>query len=197
MSYSLVLHEPLEEEHGRAKDVGENILLHDIPEAYRVFLFYYPAAMRNEDLENGLRGLGDLTGQNLLVNMGKLNDPDYDKIAKMFGIDTLPVVIMTAEANLAASDDGTVNAFVRLDDSRLLTDPSRAISLLEQLFGLFLRGEIAEAIKKATWTQRAEGLRAITTIIVKGLRTLAGFVADRDIKISFLEGSLELAKRGG
>jgi hypothetical protein len=45
-----------------------------------VYLFYYPGAMPNQDLENALERLGNDAGTNLFVNKGKLNDPKYYKI---------------------------------------------------------------------------------------------------------------------
>ena len=195
MTYSLVLAErPLE---GRAKDVGENVLLSDLTNEYKVFAFYYPSALGNPDLEDALRGLGDLTGKNLLVNLGRLDDPNFDRIIKLFNIKSYPVITVTATAQLASPPDEYLNAYVRLENDRLLSDPVRAVTLLQEVYSLFLAGDIARALSKVKWTQRSEGLRALAAAIVDGLRHLAGFVAERDIKVSVMEGRFELTKSGG
>ena len=71
--------------------MGDNVFLANLPTDYKVFLFYYPSVIANEDLENGLRKLGDMTGKNLFVNFGLLNDPNYSIIQKTFQIKSFPV----------------------------------------------------------------------------------------------------------
>lgn len=192
MTYSLVLRPPPETV--VTKDIGENVFLADLSHEYKVFAFYYPTAMRNQELEAKLRDLGDLTGTNLLVNMGKLNDPALGKITQAFQIDTYPVIVVTATAALGGVPGQGISTYVRLDNGKLLADPARTVTLVQEIYGLFLRGEVADAISKAKWTQRTELLRAVAARITGGLRALAGFVADRDIKISLTQGSFELSK---
>jgi hypothetical protein len=67
-----VLTEPKGE---RTKDVGENVFLDDLSYSYKVYLFYYPSALPNEVLEDRLRRIGEMTGRNLFVNIGRLDDP--------------------------------------------------------------------------------------------------------------------------
>lgn len=179
------------------KDVGENVFLSDLPDDYKIFAFYYPSTTRDPALEGALRGLGELTGRNLFVTMGSLADPAFDKIISAFQIKRFPVIIMTATADLAGSVDAHVNVFARLDHSQLLSDSDRAITLVQELYALFLTGDIAAAISKAKWTQRSELLRAVGEVILRALRGIAGFVADRDIKFSLLDGSFELVKSSG
>jgi hypothetical protein len=192
VTHSLVLRTVPETE--VTKDIGENVFIRDLSADYKVFAFYYPSAMKNEELEAALRGLGDLTGKNLFVNIGKLNDPDFDRVVKMFEIDQYPVVVVTAIGALAGPEGATVSSFVRLDNSRILADPGRAVALLQEIYGLFLRGDIADAISKVEWRQRSEFVRAVAGAITRGLRALGGFVAERDLKISLVEGSFELVK---
>ena len=192
MTYSLVL--TSDEDVGITKDIGENVFLRDLSDEYKVFAFYYSSAMRNEDLESALRSLGDLTGKNLFVNIGKLNDPGFEKIVKTFDIKSFPVVVVTATTDLAGARQDDVNVFVRIDDKLLLADSARTIKLVEELYSLFLRGEIADAVSKAKWKERSELVRAVAQRITAGLRHLAGFVGDRDIKVSLLKGSFELTK---
>jgi len=179
------------------KDVGENTFLRDLSPEYKVFAFYYPSAMRSEDLETALRGLGELTGKNVFVNIGKLNDPDFDKIAGAFELTRFPVVVLTATADLAGTSVAHVNAYIRLDNDHLLSDPARTTALLQEASTLFLRGDVADAMSKAKWTQRSEGLRSVAEVVIAGLRHLAGFIADRDIKVSIVEGTFELTKSSG
>jgi hypothetical protein len=179
------------------KDIGDDVYLRDLSDEYKVFAFYYPSAMRDEALEEALRALGGLTGKNLFVNIGKLDDPSFDKIVGAFGIDRYPVVVMTATTELAGADGEHLTAFVRIDEGRLVNDPSRLVVLLQELYGLFLRGEIAAAMSKAKKKQRVEIVRAVGATIARALKSLGGFVADRDVKISLVEGSFELTKSAG
>jgi hypothetical protein len=178
------------------KDIGDNVYLSDMSADYKVFAFYYPSPMRDEELEAALRGLGELTGKNLFVNLGKLDDPALAKIIKTFEIDRFPVVVVTATSEFAGVDGEALTAFVRIDEPHLVTDASRLVTLVQELFGLFLRGEIAAAMAKAKRKQRFEIVRAVAATVGRALKGLGGFVADRDIKISLVEGSFELTKSG-
>lgn len=179
------------------KDIGDNVYLSDLSDEYKVFAFYYPSAMRDEDLEDALRGLGDLTGKNLFVNIGRLDDPAFGRIVKTFEIDRFPVVVMTATRELAAADDEPLTAFVRIDDGRLVADPPRLVTLVQEVYGLFLRGDIARAMSKAERKQRLEVVRAVAAAIGGALKGVGGFVADRDVRISVIEGSFELTRSAG
>lgn len=178
------------------RDIGENVFLSDLSDEYRVFAFYYPSAMRDEDLETALRGLGDLVGQNMFVNIGKLNDPSFAKIVEAFDIHDYPVLIVTATADLAGAREPGTNVYVRIDDKRLLADPARTVELVQEIYTLFLRGDIADAISKVGTAKRTELIRSVVEQIASGLRHIAGFVADRDFKVSLVEGSFEMTKSG-
>ncbi|KAF5428645.1 hypothetical protein C5S39_10980, partial [Candidatus Methanophagaceae archaeon] len=101
MHYQLVLRELIDVEKG-IKAVGENVFFDDLPSDCKVFALYYPAAVPNEDLENALRNLGNITGKNLFVNIGRLDDPNYDEIVDKFKIRNSPVIIVTAIDKLAS-----------------------------------------------------------------------------------------------
>jgi hypothetical protein len=176
------------------KDIGENIFLSDLGAEYKVFAFYYPSAMGDEGLEEGLRKLGALTGKNLFVNIGKLDDPSLNQIVTAFEIDSYPVVVVTATSELAGPDGEYLTAFARIDEGRLVGDPEKLVTLVQELYGLFLRGEIAAAMAKAKRKQRLEIVRAVAATIGRALKGLGGWVADRDVKVSVLEGKFELTK---
>jgi hypothetical protein len=190
--YSLVLKD--NPKLGRPRRIGENVFLADVPDECKVFAFYYPSSMRDEALDAALRSLGDMAGDNLFVNIGKLDDPAFDKIIKAFGITTFPVVVVTAASELAgtAGDEGSV--YVRLDDKRLLADTPRTVALLEQVYALFLRGEIAAAAATAERKQRAEIVRAVMSHVADALRGLKNFVVERDLKVSVMTGTFELTR---
>jgi hypothetical protein len=190
--YSLTL--VTDEGVGITKDIGENVFLSDLSDEYQVFAFYYPPPMPDEDLEAGLRSLGDLTGRNLLVNIGKLNDPSFAKIVKAFDIHDYPVVVVTATSDLAGAREDDVNFYVRIDDKRVLSDTARTVELVQEIYTLFLRGDIADAISKVKSKERAELIRAVARRIGSVLHHLAGFVADRDFKVSIVQGTFEMTK---
>ncbi len=72
------------------KAVGENILLANLTDDYKVYAFYYPGQPPNAALEKQLRALGKDTGKNLLVNIGRFNDPEFDRVVKMLGSRSIP-----------------------------------------------------------------------------------------------------------
>ncbi len=191
MAYELVIQE------APGKDVGDNVFLQNLPAEYKVYLFYYPGAMPDERLEKALRNLGEMTGKNLFVNIGRLNDPEHEKIVGRFEIKNYPVILITAVGSLAAPQGEFCSAYARLDSKRLLGSPERTVECVQELFNLFLRGEVAKAISQAKWKQRAELAAVLGRYITDALKGLKDFVASRDISISFLEGKFELKRSGG
>jgi hypothetical protein len=178
------------------KDSGDNILLSNLSADYRVYAFYYPGQPADEEFEAKLRVLGDAAGKNLLVNIGRYNDPEFDRIVALFGITKYPVIVMTAVAPLAASLDENMTAYARLDSDYLLNSHERTLNCVESLFNLFLQGKVADAVSKAKWAQRAGFLRALGGVIGAGLSKIAGLVFDRDIALEFVGVKLELKKTG-
>jgi hypothetical protein len=193
MNYQLILAEPP----GETKDVGENVFFADLPAEYKVYAFYYGGAMGNETLEARLRALGGTTGNNLFVNIGRLDDPKFDEIQKRFEIRKLPVIIVTAIDDLASPAGEYVTAFARLDSKSLLDAPDRTIECVQELFNLFLQGKVREAMTHAKWQQRKELLKGLTSFFAGPLKSLKDFMFERDISISVLQGKFELKKHGG
>ena len=126
MTFQLVLTEASAE---NPKDIGENVFFDNLDTDYKVYLFYYPGTMADRALESRLRELGDITGKNLFVNIGRLNDKRHDQIVQRFDVKKYPVIIVAAEATLASSTDEYVSAFVRLDSEHLLASPERAVDV--------------------------------------------------------------------
>jgi hypothetical protein len=180
-----------------AKAVGENVFFSDLPGDCKVFLFYYPGAMPDPNLEPKLRALGERTGTNLFVNIGWLNDPQYDKIVKYFGITKNPVIIMTAIPELASPLGDYATLYARLDSSKLLGFADHTIQCVQELFNLFIQGKVAEAINQAKSAQAKEFLLSVTRSVVGALKSVVGFIADHDISFSFLGAKLEVKKSGG
>jgi len=178
------------------KDIGENVFFGDLDLDYKVYAFYYPGAMPNEVLEKGLRNLGEQTGKNLFVNIGRLDDPEYSKIAKAFELRNLPAIVVTAVADLASADNEYLTAYARLDGKNLLKSADKTIQCLQKLFDLFIRGEVSGAIRQAKWRQRVELLAVVGKTFTEGLKSLGSFVADRDISFSLVEGKFELKRSG-
>jgi hypothetical protein len=196
MGYSLVLRARSDGEPG-AKDFGENVFLDDLSADYKVFVFYYPGAMVDEAMENKLKDLGRITGKNVFVNIGRLNDPQLSKIVSQFHIRNYPVVVVTALAGLASPPDEFLSAYARLDSKHLLGSPERTYECVQTIASLFMAGSVAEAVSKAKWTQRTEALKALAHFMSGPLQAIGGFIADRDISVSVAEGKFELKKSGG
>jgi hypothetical protein len=152
--------------------------------------------MPNEDLENKLRKFGNIIGKNLFVNIGRLNDPNYKKIASRFEIRDLPVIIITAIDGLSSvkTERYYSTFFVRLDSKILLHSVDLTIKSIEQLFNLFIGGQISEALSQYRHDQRNAFLSKLKVVILNSLKVMAKFLFDRDISISLLEGKFELKR---
>ena len=205
MPYELVLTEPepasVGPTRGDAPAVGAargftRVFVKDLPDDYKVFLLYFRAAMPNRPLEDGLTQLGDNTGKNLLVNLGSAADPNYDLIVGRLNITQFPVIIMTAVPDLASPAGAQWTAYAKLDSKELFKSPERTVECAEKLFNLFMQRKIVEAISQAKWTERSAMASAVLRVIGDGLKAVGGFLKDRDISVSVLEGKFELKHSG-
>jgi hypothetical protein len=194
MPYQLILDEWSDE---ITKNIGENVFIDNISDDYKVYLFYYPGAMPNRELESKLRNIGDITGKNLFVNIGRLNDPKYYKIKNRFGIIDLPVIILTALDGLAAvrTDTYYSTAFVRIENKRILNSVDLTIKSVERLFNLFIDGSVSSAIKQGEQDNREATRTRIKDIIISAIKQTGEFLTERDITVSLIEGKFELKRR--
>jgi hypothetical protein len=172
------------------KDFGENVFFDRLPKDYQVYLFYYPGIVPNPELEDYLRKLGDGTGKNLFVNLGKLNDTRYGEIVKRFGIRSRPVIIMTAQESLASweSNGGPLTAFVRLDRKELFLDVLRTMDCVNRLYDLFVSQRIPLAIKEAKSSQLGSILDKFRKNVVSILIEIGRTIDQIDFTVSILEG---------
>ncbi|UCE15648.1 MAG: hypothetical protein JSV12_07185 [Candidatus Bathyarchaeota archaeon] len=191
MSYQLVLSELINE---KTKDVGENIFFNDLPSDYQVYVLYYPGISLNEDLASKLRNLGEIAGRNLLVNIARLDDPNYKKIVKKFGIRTFPTIIVTAIDKLASPPTEYSTAYVKIDNKRLLNSPDLTFECVQKMFNLFIEGKISEAIREKNHKVRMSRIKGIINSALKGIRD---YLKKWDVSFSFITGKLELKHRGG
>jgi len=191
MAYSIVF----EEEPGKA--VGENVFLSNLPMSPKVLALFYPGAADTEEVEKELRALGQKTGGNLFVNIAEtLADPDYQLAAGSFRIKSLPVIVVTAVSPLAATPEGHT-AFVRLDAKELFQQPQQLVRTVEQLFNLFLRGEIAQAVRKGWLQQIRAKIDAAADAIWAIIQPVIAWAAKKDIALEFLSAKIEVKESGG
>jgi hypothetical protein len=193
MPYRLVLSEHVEE---KTRDVGENVFFDDLSSDYKVYMLYYPGAMPNQDLEDKLKSFGTITGANLFINIGRLNDPNYEKIRNKFNIKKLPVIIVTAIDELASAPGNFSTAFVRIDSKNLLNSPDRLMECLQQLFNLFIGGEISEAISEFKKDKLNVLVSQLKNMLKHAIKEIWEFIDERDISVSWIEGKFELKRSG-
>jgi hypothetical protein len=194
--YRLVLSEPTDER-GK-KDVGQNVFLSDLPYDYKVYVFYYPGIMPNPVLEEKLRALGDDTGKNLFVNIGRRNDPNFDKIVARFGIRHYPVIVVTGVDELASLKIGDkfssvyIQEYIKLDKHNVTESIDSTIRSVESLFSLFITGNVHDAIREIKRDQNQETISHIVDTITRQLRSVGKFLSEKDISISLMDGKFEL-----
>jgi hypothetical protein len=186
MRYQLVLIEPKSE--GQERAGGENVFLDDLKHDYKVYLFYYPGAMPNEDLENKLHKLGDITGKNLFVNIGQLDDPKFDTMKEKFEIRNLPVIVMTGIDGIASLGDEKhlSTAYVRIDNGERLKSVDSTLQCVQMIFNLFIGGEILEAINSSKDYNLDTAKSLIKSRIKNALNVMDKILWEKDIEVSIL-----------
>jgi hypothetical protein len=195
MTYQIVFVEKPNQGRGPDRAVGDSVFLSNLPTNPKVFTFFYQGSTGAKEVEEGLRALGRKTGDNLFVNIASQADPDYDKAEKRFGLRRWPVVVVTAISPLAATPEGD-NAFVRLDSKALFAKPEELVRTVEQLFNLFLGGEIGRAVTTG-WTQQGKaGLLAAADRIWSVVQPVIDWISKRDLAFEFAGAKIEV-KEGG
>jgi hypothetical protein len=200
MAYTLLLSKPSDKLEN--KDIGENVFLNNLSHDYKVYLFYYPGIIPNVDLEDKLRMLGNDTGKNLFVNIGRRNDPNFDKIVDKFRIREYPVIIITGLAELASFEIEDkfstvyIRKYVRLDKRDLIGSIDSTIRSIESLFSLFINGKIYEATAQAKHDQREAVISHAIDMLTNELGSIGKFLWNKDISVSLAEGKFELKSSG-
>jgi len=180
---------------GNDRNVGENVFLSDVPKDSKVFLFFYPGGLDTDDVERGLRDLGNRTGDNLFVNFGSLADPDYRSSVERFGIKLLPVIVMTAIAPLAETPTGETT-FFRLDSVSLFERPADLLRTVEKLFNLFLDGKVTEAARSGQIAQGQAAAASLAGRIWRIIQPVITWLSRLEITIEAATGKIEV-KAGG
>lgn len=193
MAYDIVFVE--KPEPGRARGV-DSVFLSDLPTNPKVFAFLYRGAADTSEVEGALRALGERTGDNLFVNIGSQADPDYDKAEKCFRISRWPVIVVTAISPLAATPEGD-NAFVRLDSRSLFDKPEELVRTVEQLFNLFLGGNIARAVVTEWIAGGQAALRAAAERVWSVVRPVITWLSERDFAFEAAGVKIEVKESGG
>jgi hypothetical protein len=178
------------------KDIGENVFLSNLPDNYKVYLFYYPSTIPHEDLENKLKTLGETAGNNLFVNIGRINDPNFNKMKTNFGIVDLPVILMTGLSEIASlkTERYYETLYVRIDSQSLLQSADLTIKSVERILNLLIGGEISQALSQYGHDRR---FAFVKRVILNPLKKIANFLSDRDISVSLVEGKFDLKRSGG
>jgi hypothetical protein len=189
MSYQLILNEPSEE---NTRAIGDNIMLDDLPSDCKVYAMYYPGAVIDEDLESKLRAFGSITGKNLFVNIGRLDDPNYDLIINKFDITNTPAIVMTAISELASIKTKTLTAYVKIDNKRVFNSPELVVETVKTLFYLFMQQKIAEAIKQTENAGREAQIKGLKATIANALKGMKEYLSDKDVNVSLGPFSLEI-----
>jgi hypothetical protein len=101
----------LGEDPERSKDVGEKVLLHSF-RLVQIYASYYPPAVRALPLQRSLGEFGREIGKNLFVNLGALNDWQYELAARGPPNNTC-VVVMTILESLPSVLDKYLTVYVR------------------------------------------------------------------------------------
>ena len=157
--------------------VDRNVRLRGVPDDCRVYSFVFRQSQIDSRIKTELHAIGDESGLNLFVGLWDMSDPNYIKMNEIFNLGKLPAVIMTADSSLSTVSD-TENAYVRIDDERLLDKPEEFTKLINELYNLFLRGDVTKAIRKTHSTQ----ISILLSNLLKEIKTAIGEVASKIIE---------------
>lgn len=126
-----------------------NVVLDTVAHDCKVYCFVIGRSDIADDLKNDLKKLGEEYEKNLYVGLWNMGDPNYDVLAREYGLRKIPSIVMTALDTL--SDNGENQySFLRLD-GRLLENEfiNETKAFIRELYNLFIKGEIKEALKNA------------------------------------------------
>jgi hypothetical protein len=179
-------------EEERTMDVGDNVFFDNLPAAYKVYVLCYLGVGADQALVQKLKDFGSETGNNCLINIAKLNDPNYTKVRKTFGIMTFPTIIITATGDLATPPSEYSTGFVRIDNKALMKSADLTFTCIEKMFNLFIDEKFTEALKVKTSDER---MALIRQVLNDSLIKVKGFLKEWDISFSFTTGKLELKPR--
>lgn len=180
-----------------ARAVGENIFLRDLPKNPKVFAFLFPGSDDSDELKEGLRVLGEKTGDNLYVDLNSsLADPDYQAARRRFKLGPLPAIVVTAISPLAATPTGETG-FVRLDGKALLAKPEQLVRTVEELFNLFLGGEIAAAVRRGWIAERGAALAAAAARVWAIFQPVITWLGKAEYEFNIAEGTIAVKPSGG
>jgi hypothetical protein len=165
-----------------------------VPDDCRVYSFVFRQSKLDSRIKTELQAIGEESGLNLFVGLWDMSDPNYIKMNEIFNLDKLPAVIMTADSSLSTVSD-TENAYVRIDDERLLDKPEEFSKLINELYNLFLRGDVTKAIKKTHSTEISIFLSNLLKEIKTAIGEIAGKIIENyNIKIEIGPFKAELTK---
>jgi hypothetical protein len=165
------------------------------PQVLKFSCFFYPGDLDSHEIKERLRAFGNATGDNLFVNIGSLADRDYKSAVKRFGIQQLPVIIVTAVAPLAASPQGAT-AYVRLDAKALFSRPEELTKTVAELFNLFLGEKIIQAMVTGWSRESIATVAAATDRVWAVIHPVITWVAHKDIKLEFATAKIEVKESG-
>ncbi len=195
MPYQLVFTEPESELKGPTLERGAGSVFFDnLPADYKVYLFYYSGVNVNNDLVKKLKAFGKITGQNLYVNIGRLDDPSYRKAVAKFGIRKFPTLIVTAVESLASPPGEDSTPCIKIDDKNFINSTEAVFQFLEKTYNLFMDLRIAEAMKEKNKDLRAFHIKGFLNDALKGL---SGYLKEWTFSLSLLEGKFEIKPKGG
>jgi hypothetical protein len=179
------------------RSVGEDVFFDNLNFDYKVFLFYYPAMVRNTILENKLREFGEISGNNLYVNISSLKDPKWNLISKTFNIKKTPVIIITGVNDYALNPDTPFNSYLKIDDHSLLTSTTidLAIQLISDIYQLFLLGNTGEAINRIKTSGRKIKVLNLLEKLKTGYNEVRIFLKDKDIELEVASVKLLLKSK--
>jgi hypothetical protein len=138
---------------------AKDVTLDNVPDNSKVYCFVFGPTDAQEQTKKDLEILGTESGNNLFVGFWSMADSRYVDLAKYFQLKSLPAIIITAESSLASIDDANMSAYVRLDNRKLLSETESVKQLVKDLFNLFIRGEVVEAIKTAKSQSKKASIR--------------------------------------
>lgn len=161
----LVLVKPDQPDIPQPLDYNTSVTLATLQNDCKVYCFVFGKSDLSQELNNDLKGLGEEYGKNLFVGHWNMGDDNYQTLSEEYKFQKIPCIIVTSLEDFSNVEDGKY-AYVKLD-GRLLRDEfvNETKNLIRELYNLFMRGEIRNAVTKA----KHEGYKLLLVSIARKL----------------------------
>jgi hypothetical protein len=140
----------------------------------------------NSKLQNALTEWGARTGKNLFIGFWADDDQFFQQAVKSFKIKRSPAIVITANSQIAMSDNLQQSIYITIDKEKILQDDKYvdlAKETLNRLYLLFLRDDFKEAIKQVNHAENIRKVQEVFDTLKSTWGAVGKFLSEHKISI--------------